>query len=139
MQSQQTLASRPWRLAGALSKLRDQINAIAPNRSKLHDGTIGDAAHSARKSDHNPDESGVVMAIDVTHDPDGGCDANEIAESIRASADRRVKYLIWNGRICSSTIAPWQWRRYESANFHEKHVHVSVRPERADDLRPWEL
>ena len=57
-----------WRLARSLETLRAQINALSPNRSKASDGTIGDAAHSARTSDHNPDGGGVVRALDLTHD-----------------------------------------------------------------------
>lgn len=132
-------SNAPWRLAGALAKLRDQINAIAPQRSKQSDGTVGDTSHSARKSDHNPDAAGVVHAMDITHDPRFGCDAEAIAEAIRESADRRVKYIIWNRQICSATVAPWQWRTYDGANPHDKHVHISVRSDRADDTRLWEL
>jgi hypothetical protein len=65
-----------WRPAKSLIQLRDQINQIAPNRSKASDGTIGDAAHASRASDHNPwvreGDAGVVTAIDITHDPDDG-------------------------------------------------------------------
>ena len=43
-----------WRLARSLETLRAQINRIAPNRSKVSDGTIGDAKHASRSSDHNP-------------------------------------------------------------------------------------
>ncbi|HKV33547.1 MAG TPA: hypothetical protein VJP89_04485, partial [Pyrinomonadaceae bacterium] len=59
-----------WRVAKSLLRLREQINELAPNRSKASDGTIGDAAHASRKSDHNPwvkDGSiGVVTAMDIT-------------------------------------------------------------------------
>jgi len=30
-----------WRVAESLKKLRDQINQIAPNRSRASDGTMG--------------------------------------------------------------------------------------------------
>jgi hypothetical protein len=128
-----------WRLARALAMLRIQVNALAPKRSKEWDGSIGDTAHSARKSDHNPDEQGVVHAIDITHDPAGGCDVDALAETIRASADRRVKYLIRNRRICSSTVAAWQWRPYDGPNPHDHHLHISVTDIGADDPRPWNI
>lgn len=115
-----------WRLADALLKLREQVNAAYPKRSKASDGSIGDTAHSARTSDHNPDAHGVVNAIDITHDPASGCDAGKLAEALRRSRDPRIKYVIFGGRIFSSKVEPWVWRPYSGANRHDKHVHVSV-------------
>ena len=40
------------RIAKALATLREQVNSKWPNRSKVNDGWLGDAAHQARKSDH---------------------------------------------------------------------------------------
>src|SRR5215472_9581086 len=63
---------KQWRVAKSLARLRTQINDAFPQRSKSSDGTIGDAAHASRSSDHNPwivdDGIGVVSAFDVTHD-----------------------------------------------------------------------
>jgi len=138
-------AVRPWRLAASLQRLRDNVNALAPLRSKASDGSIGDAAHASRSSDHNPwvvaDGKGVVTAIDVTHDPAGGCDAERLAESLRAARDPRVKYVIWNRRIFSATVQPWQWRPYAGANPHDHHMHISVQPEpgRFDDASDWQV
>jgi hypothetical protein len=46
-----------------------------------------------------------------------------------------VKYIIWNRRIASSSpingAAAWDWRPYTGANPHDKHVHISVKPEKA--------
>jgi len=58
-----------WRLARGLEKLRSEVNEAWPKRSKASDGTIGDARHSAQKSDHNPDASCVVRALEITDDP----------------------------------------------------------------------
>ena len=142
-----TEATRPWRIARTLLKLRAQVNALAPGRSKASDGAIGDAAHASRASDHNPwvidGANGVVTAIDVTHSPDKGCDADKIAESLRASRDPRIKYMIWNKRIVSSyrqgATAAWTWRPYRGRNGHTKHVHVSVNPAKAqyDSEAEW--
>ena len=138
-----------WRVAKGLLKLRDQVNARAPRRNKASDGTIGDAAHCQRNSDHNPwvrDGSiGVVTALDITHDPTGGCDANTIAEAIRASRDTRVKYIIWNKRIANSAgigaAEPWQWRPYGGSNPHTRHIHISVKPDKAsyDSTATWAI
>ncbi|HEX6903316.1 MAG TPA: DNA/RNA non-specific endonuclease [Thermoanaerobaculia bacterium] len=136
-----------WRVAKSLLALRNQVNAKAPRRSKASDGTIGDAAHATRNSDHNPwvrdGAMGVVTAMDITHDPANGCDAGALAEAIRASRDARVKYIIWNRRIASSSViggvAAWTWRPYTGSNPHSKHVHISVRPEKAafDSEASW--
>lgn len=140
-------AVRQWRVAKSLEHLRAQINAAFPQRSKGSDGTIGDARHASRSSDHNPwvvdNGIGVVTAFDVTHDPGHGCDAGRIAEAIRASDDRRVKYIIWNRRIANSQpigAAPaWAWRAYTGQNPHNHHCHISVRSEKTayDDPRDW--
>jgi GH24 family phage-related lysozyme (muramidase) len=128
-----------WRLAKSLDKLRSQVNAMAPGRSKISDGTIGDSAHSSRSSDHNP-SGGVVHALDITHDPHNGCDANKIAESIRANRDPRVSYIIWNKKIANSSIQDWAWRPYSGSNPHTKHVHFSVKKgAKADDTTPWKV
>ena len=115
-----------WRLAKSLGTLREQVNFMAPERSKVSDGTIGDEAHSSRKSEHNPNEEGVVRAMDITHDPAHGCDAGELALSLVASRDPRILYIIWNRQICSSAIKPWTWRAYNGTNPHTKHMHISV-------------
>jgi beta-lactamase superfamily II metal-dependent hydrolase len=139
----------PWRVARSLLTLREQVNRRAPRRNKASDGTIGDAAHCQRTSDHNPwvrdGNVGVVTALDITHDPPGGCDANTIAEAIRANRDPRVKYIIWNRRIANSAAIdgrqPWQWRPYGGTNPHTRHVHVSVKPDKAsyDSTAAWAI
>ena len=139
-----------WRMAKSLETLRAHINSMAPSRSKVSDGGIGDPAHASRKSDHNPwvdlqNNKGVVTARDFTHDPTGGCDAGVLAEQIRASRDPRVKYIIWNRRIANSSpigsTAAWEWRPYGGANPHNHHVHISVQPERGkyDSEEPWNV
>lgn len=142
-------AARPWRVAHTLAQLRRQVNARFPTRSTRSDGTIGDAAHAVRTSDHNPwvqlGGEGIVTAMDITHDPSSGCTGEWLAESLRASRDERVKYIIWNRRICSSVsingVAPWQWRPYGGRNPHDHHLHLSVKPEATvfDSPEEWDL
>ena len=127
-----------WRLARSLEKLRAQVSAKAPNRSKSADGSIGDAAHRARKSEHNPNAAGVVRAIDITHDPAGGFDSYKFAETLRVKADPRIYYIISNGKIAN----PGQpWRKYTGSNPHDHHVHISVAasPDLYDDARDWDI
>jgi lysozyme family protein len=143
------LAVRQWRGAKALFRLRDQINAAFPARSKASDGLIGDAAHATRASDHNPwvidNGVGVVTAMDITHDPAHGCDAGALAQSLWQSRDRRIKYIIWNRKIANSQpigAAPaWAWRSYTGANPHNHHFHLSVLAERAayDNVDGWTI
>ena len=128
----------------AALKLREQCNLLWPQRSKANDGTIGDERHRSLKSDHNPNSQGIVTAIDITHDPRNGCDAEKLAEAIRASKDPRVKYLIWNRRIMSGegqSQPAWVWRSYHGGNPHTKHIHVSIRGYKKywDDTSPWDL
>jgi hypothetical protein len=144
-----TEAPRPWRAAQAITTLRLMLNARHPNRSKASDGIVGDPAHQARTSDHNPwivdGGHGVVTAFDVTHDPANGCDAAALANALVASRDPRIKYIIWNRRICASYavdgIAPWVWRPYGGRNPHNHHVHLSVKAEKAlyDSTAPWRV
>jgi len=134
-----------WRTAESLKKLRDQINALAPHRSKASDGTIGDSSHASRSSDHNPwitdGATGIVSAMDITHDPGNGCDAGKLVQSIVESKDPRVKYLIYNRQIVSSTVHPWQWRAYTGANPHNKHCHISVKSDKEhyDSTDDWQI
>lgn len=132
-----------WTLSPALETLRTQINAIWPNRDKTMDGSIGDEAHAARKSDHNPDENGIVTAIDITDDDSVGADMAQLAEWFRSTKDRRIKYVIHEGQLFSSyatsSYPAWTWRPYSGTNQHFKHLHISVTQEGKYDYAPWDL
>lgn len=117
-----------WHVAASLIRLRDQLNAKAPKRSKVSDGYIGDAAHATRDSDHNPWYNNTVTAADFTNDPSGGMGCPWLATALINSRDRRIKYIIWNKRILSGAggPSPWVWRAYSGINTHEHHLHISV-------------
>ena len=132
-----------WRNARSINVLIQEVNAVAPNRNKRSDGTIGDASHQNRNSDHNPwvppPNGGVVTAVDITHDPNGGMDSRALAEHLRklgANGDRRVKYVISNRRIASSR-QNWIWRNYTGPNPHTSHMHLSVSQYFYDDRNSW--
>lgn len=132
----------PWHLARSLEKLRTQTNELSPNRSRISDGTIGDRAHSSRSSHHNPDASGAVRALDITHDPAHGIVGQELADALLASRDERIDYIIANGKIVSGATGtkPWTWRSYSGKNPHDKHIHISVvGGTLAEDERPWTI
>lgn len=133
-----------WRLAKSLILLRSQINSAWPNRAKSSDGSIGNLAHQATKSDHNPNADGIVLAIDVTNDPPHECHAGLIVEALRASRDPRLGYLIFNHFMLRSYERPgipaWQWAPYTGPSPHDHHFHMSVLPALADDVtRAWRI
>src|SRR5690625_1007649 len=120
-------------LAASLTKLRDEVNALWPNRSKVSDGWIGDTSHQARKSDHNPDygSGGVVRAIDITK---SGINVDLLLK--HTTNDSRVAYVIYNHRIYQHSTG---WKPYYGSNPHTQHVHVSIAHTRAAerDLKTW--
>lgn len=136
------MAKKPAaRSVKSLLTLLAQINAAAPKRSKASDGWIGDPAHAARKSDHNPEADGTVDARDFTHDPKNGVDIQKIADAIIASRDPRVANMIVNGKIISGNAGPSPWvkRAYKGPNKHTKHIHIGVLDGKQDDTTPWEI
>ena len=119
-----------WHLAPALDQLRAEVNALWPNRSKASDGTIGDAAHSARTSDHNPNARRSVNAIDITA---SGIDTSKLINA--AKAHPSVRYIIHRGRIMNRDIGNFQSRHYGGSNPHNTHVHISIYQSAAAERR----
>lgn len=126
------------------------MNRRWPKRDKKSDGWIGDASHQARPSDHNPDwsDGGVVRAVDIDKDIDNANDkelAWKIADKLReqAAKDGRISYIIFDGRIASARRnlkgKAWQWRRYDGANPHRFHIHVSFTEKGDEDGRKFDL
>jgi len=135
-----------WKVAESLERLLAQLNALAPHRSKASDGSIGDAAHASRDSDHNPwlvlNDQPLVTARDFTHDPASGLDCATLANDLWWNKDERIKYVIWNRRIMSGAggPSPWLWRNYNGTNPHTKHLHLSVVADaRCRSARAWIL
>ena len=128
------------KLCKAGRQLRTQIDDDYFERDRRSDGWVADARHIAKgTSDHIPDSrTGVVRAIDI--DADLGAHKEEVfalVEKIRKCAkrgDKRIKYIIHNGRICS-TILNWKWRKYRG-NPHISHFHISFTT-LGDDNGKW--
>ena len=127
------------RLSKAAQQLREQFDDTFPDRDRTSDGWIGDTRHAARPSDHNPDANGWVRAIDVDRDVSGKSKPDlmpDIADQIRLlckfKKERRITYIIFDGRIASSKKA-WAWREYTGANKHNHHCHISFTQEADDD------
>lgn len=139
--------ARPRLVAGGVT-LRDQVNKKWPSRSKRSDGWIGDSAHQARNSDHNPDKNGWVHAIDIDHNflgsnrgaPEAERFANQLIQLAREGKDSgRLKYVVYNNRIASGTHRNqyWTWR---AGNWgHTQHIHVSFTDKAQRDGSPFPL
>ena len=140
-----------WRAMNSLLVLRDQVNAFAPNRDRDSDGLRASPEHTANNptSDHEPHPvpgvgTEIVTALDLTHDPAGGFDSYRFAETLRRNRDRRIKYVISNGRMFSSyatsSYPTFTWRAYSGTDQHKGHVHISVLDAVVSDTRtPWNL
>jgi hypothetical protein len=115
----------------AIAVLR-QATAIKPSRKKASDGLLPSAAHISQSpnSDHN-----TGYAVDLTHDKLGGIDCHNIFEELKA--DKRVKYLIFQGKIWSAERAAEGDRDYDGSNKHNKHLHISIKEGCGDDTSPW--
>ena len=120
-------------LSKAADTLRDQINETWLDRDKRSDGWIGDSKHALRttKSDHNPrPDTGEVCALDI----DAGLSNEQgisyaLADQLRLTAkkDKRISYIIFSKKICSSKSL-WRWVKYRGINPHDKHIHISFKP-----------
>ena len=141
---------QPWRVVNGLQTLNAQLReryprAAPPATPATSWGSIADDAHSS-SSDHYPHfyqalgKTAVVCARDFPHAASLGMDAGPITEALRLSRDPRIAYVIFAGRIFSSTTQPWVWRPYSGSDGHWTHFHVStVHTAAADDSRPWAL
>ena len=115
----------------AIAVLR-QATALKPLRKKISDGLLPSAAHrkASPDSDHN-----TGLAVDLTHDPVNGIDCADIFEKLKE--DKRVKYLIFKGKIWSKNKAKQGNRIYTGINKHNKHLHISINDGTGDDTSPW--
>lgn len=119
-------------LAKSIITLRNQVNKAHPNRSKASDGTWPSSQHR-KQNPHSDHDLG--NALDLTNDPAHGFSSEKFAEHLRQSRDPRLKYVISNRKIASAKTG-WRWAKYNGANPHDKHVHVSVNRSNDSD-KPW--
>ena len=112
----------------AIAVLR-QATALRPERNKASDGLLPSAAHQLQNpnSDHN-----TGYAADLTHDPLDGIDCFDLYDKLQN--DKRVKYLIFHGKIWSAKTGE---ARYSGINQHNKHLHVSIKEGFGNDTSPW--
>jgi hypothetical protein len=130
-----------WELVPCLGQLRTELNRIAPNRDKTTDGTIGNAAHQLRVSDHNDDEVGrvpirdadskhEVHAIDLDTDlREPGLTMEMVVQHVvgrcRSGAEKRLRYVIYRRRIWEASNG-WKQRAYTGDSPHDEHAHFSA-------------
>lgn len=125
-------------------QLREQIDDSYGQRSRNSDGWIGDAKHSASKSDHNPAlPNNVVRAIDIdsnlsSHKSESIYLADQIRLYAKSEKANRISYVIHNKKI-ASRILNWKWRKYSGSNPHTSHIHVSFTPKGDKDGSFFEI
>ena len=112
----------------AIAVLR-QATALRPKRNKASDGLLPSAAHITQSpnSDHN-----TGYEVDLTHDPVNGINCVELF--IKLQEDKRVKYLIFQGRIWSEEKGVL---KYTGSNPHNKHIHISIKDNYGNNTSDW--
>lgn len=137
-----------WHLAPSLVQLQKDLDAEF-GADRPNDGTIGDAAHASRSSEHNPDNDsdtmphGAVSAIDIYTDANGKTWISD-AEFDKLLAvlkkDPRVWYVIHKGHIWSRTHG-FEKRAYDGSNPHTTHIHLSLVQTKAahDSTASWKI
>jgi hypothetical protein len=123
--------------APALVALRNELNEAFPARDRTSDGCCGDAAHAARKSDHNP-TGGYAHALDIDENIEPGRDLAWLWDAWRMWPDPRIKYLIYEGQIVypNSTVDR-RPRAYTGPNAHRLHLHISIVSTATHDTSAW--
>lgn len=149
-----------WKVIPCLLALRDEFNALNPQRDKGADGTIGDSSHTS-SSDHTPDEdssklenkdsdhANEVHALDI--DSTGAWPVGRTFKQIfldvielerekwNAPADKcRLNYAIFDRKIYDKDN-DFQPANYTGSDPHTNHAHFSARYETSceNDTRPW--
>ena len=124
-----------WYLAPSLHVGLSEVDQRWPSRDRASDGTIGDAEHASRQSDHNPNVRGSVDAWDM--DVNG-----PNVEEVKRAFERHpsAHYWIHNRRLADADN-DWRPAQYTGENPHTSHVHFSIRQtaQAEGDRRPWGL
>lgn len=127
-----------WRVAKSLEVLLREVNGVWPDRDHTSDGSIGDMAHAARVSKHNPQPpDDTVEARDFDEDVDGHKNGGgkplwpfvmhllKLAREGHPALAGPGAHIIYEGRIWSFKHG-WVERPYTGLNAHEHHAHVAV-------------
>lgn len=132
-----------WKVAPCLLTLRGEFNALSPARDKGADGTIGDAAHQSRASDHDPDANGWVKALDIdSSGPWPGHTFHEIVMWIvarcRSGQEGRIRYVI-HERVIYHERDGFKGNAYTGSDPHTNHAHFSCNYTQSvfTQTQPW--
>lgn len=124
-----------WHVDAGLNVLIGQVKTLHPG---IVVGTIGDPAHRARKSDHNPEADGSVDAADFMVGPHfSTLDCENLVTALTVHSDHRILYIIWMRHIWYPNGKGW--RPYHGTDPHTGHAHLSVNDKFPGDLREWNL
>lgn len=122
-----------WRMNKAFAPLNRALRKRYPN---IVIYGIGDPAHQATKSDHNPNKYGRVNAEDYML-RNGFDHADAVWLCAWLIQDKRTKYVIFNRRIWEWDTQ--EWRPYGGKNPHTDHVHHSVHDSADNNDGEWQL
>ena len=108
-------------------------------RGHVNSGCCGDAAHRARKSDHNPDSSGYAHAQDI-HEKQNH-DMQKFVDFIMKNPQLypQVKYLIYEGFMYYPNDGARRAGKYTytGPNAHASHLHVSIHATATNYAGSW--
>lgn len=139
------------RLCDAGTTFRDQVNKRFPKRDKRSDGWIGDAAHSARFSYHNPDSNGIVWALDIDENMGTpgiwrrGKTCKRLANQLLAyqrsglPGSDRVLHVVYEDKVASATYKAFWWIWRGKGYGHTGHMHITFKDGKGDDGREFPL
>lgn len=126
-----------WRNAYSLDTLDAEIQTVAPGTTVW---TLGDKAHQATWSDHNPNECcQVVCAGDILDN--AGLDLQWFVDTITSTDPPALKYVIYRQQIW---FPGYGWQPYTGEYHSHAHVSVGWGPDGRstgpyDDTSPWGL
>lgn len=138
-----------WKLTDGLSNLRTQVNARFPSRDHASDGVIGDVAHQAETSSHNPDDTpgsspewngdpdstAEVRAWDMDSDlRESGATAQMVVDHLRGlpGLSSVIRYMIYNRKIYKASNG-WAAEAYTGPSAHTEHIHFTGAYTQASD------
>lgn len=132
-----------WYLNAFLTSWRAHVKSKYPKRTTLSDGTIGDAAHQANNSEHNPDSDGSVDAWDcdvnllATSNPTGSNAEVLAMRGLIAEFQKQTQAQLWifKRQIANRDVSNWKVRPYTGASAHDHHCHFQSR--QSQETRPF--